>query len=450
MPVLKNLSVQIGSERLVLDPKLLACCPNLRRLDLKDSIDSYDVREIYTYQPCKLPELTKLFLSGTPGLAFHPDTLHSTKALKTLVLGSHSSFNQTFLPSVHRTLGNDHVDTLENGMPLEDLVHRPKWTWDWFLPQLVTLDLSLEFALPFQFRMLQATPSLQNLHLTLLSNMPALERVLTDADFIVPPSTHSAHFPPTQGYLSMIPPEDLDQIFLRISDLKRDMEHPPELSSSYELSSQPFIPELLSDNQQLQQRHSWLLWRHREYIGRHAIPQGDPEQGYARNSHELHAMVAAAPLLQRVLDTLLAARAKYCEKQATQAAIVAVLQAKQPERLMVLSLKTLELNSRWVILDEVLDIMLGQVFVHAEIVDLFGCEGFSTHTWVGATGTMPFLQRATVRVLETDTMAECGLQRRVSQVYQRPALFETETRKRLEYEFLDGTYTFAEGAAIAL
>ena len=49
MPVLKNLSVQMVSERLVLDPKLLACCPNLRSLDLRDSIDSYEsVRYIHT------------------------------------------------------------------------------------------------------------------------------------------------------------------------------------------------------------------------------------------------------------------------------------------------------------------------------------------------------------------------------------------------------------------
>lgn len=147
-------------------------------------------------------------------------------------------------------------------------------------------------------------------------------------------------------------------------------------------------------------------------------------------------MVADALLLQRVLDTLLAARARFCEKRATQAAIAAVLQAEMPERLAVPSLMSLELNGRWVILDDVLETLLGQVFVHAEAVDLFGCEGFSIHTWVGATGAMPFLQSAAVnRAVERDTAATWVLQRREPRVYRRPALFETETRKRWSMRF---------------
>lgn len=91
MPVLEFLSVQMVTESLEVNPELLAHCSKFKCLHLRDCLRSYDVHEISYYQPTELPEMTRLFLSGTSALAFHPDTLHSAKALKNLFLGSPNS-----------------------------------------------------------------------------------------------------------------------------------------------------------------------------------------------------------------------------------------------------------------------------------------------------------------------------------------------------------------------
>ncbi|KAG0096272.1 hypothetical protein BGZ93_004809 [Podila epicladia] len=407
------------SERLVRDPSLLSHCHELRRLDLGDNLRSYDVREIQSYKPCQLPGLSELFLAGTPGLAFHPDTLHSTKALKTLVLGSHDSFNQSFLPSVHRTLDTNHTDTVDGEPEVEWLaLVRPQWTWDWQLAHLETLDLSVEFALHFQFRMLQSTPSLQKLYLTIFSNIPALERVLTDADFTLPPgapqSAGSSEFLPPQE-LDKIPAEELGEILCHVQCLKHSIEYSQEAP------------------QEAPQRH-WM-YTHPQYMKQQQI--------HDRNISELNGLVAASPVLKCAYATLMAARARYYEKQATQDDITAVFQSEHPDRLVVPSLKTLELNGRWVVSDDVLETMLGQVFVKVESVDLFGCEGFRTRTWVRATAAMPFLRSAGVnRALEAEIASNFGLQSREPRGPM--SLFEIETHKRLDYTFLEGCYSFPE------
>ncbi|KAF9297117.1 hypothetical protein BGZ74_010014, partial [Mortierella antarctica] len=343
MQLLMVLSVRMVSERLVLDPSLLSHCRELRRLDLGDNLRSYDVREIQSYKPCQLPELSELFLLGTPSLAFHPDTLHSTKVLKTLVLGSHSSFNQSFLPSVHRTLDTNHMDTVDGEPQEEELaLVRPQWTWDWQLAHLETLDLSVEFALHFQFRMLQSTPSLKQLYLTILSNMPALERVLTDADFTLPPgapqSAGSSGFLPPQE-LDKIPIKELGEILFQIQCLKDSIERPQEAPQHGGIDRG--IP---SEAEQLLRRMDDLRMRQWDYTSPKFMQQ---QQILDKHSSELHGLVAASPVLKRVHDTLMAARVRYYEKQATQDAITAVFQSEHPDRLVVPSLKTLELSGRW-------------------------------------------------------------------------------------------------------
>ncbi|KAI9236931.1 MAG: hypothetical protein BYD32DRAFT_437034 [Podila humilis] len=119
-----------------------------------------------------MPRLSKLFLCGTAALSFHPDTLHSTKELQILVLGMPEGTPIPSVQSIH-----------SSGTPWPELVHsdyedtsgamfshpRPQWTWDWHLPNLDTLDLSVGFVLHFQFRMLQRCPNLCELFLSIFS-----------------------------------------------------------------------------------------------------------------------------------------------------------------------------------------------------------------------------------------------------------------------------------------
>ncbi|KAG0037105.1 hypothetical protein BGZ82_003174, partial [Podila clonocystis] len=66
-------------------------------------------------------------------------------------------------------------------------------TWDWDLPFLVCLHLTVEFSLGFQFRMLQGIPALRELCQSIISLMSRHERVLTEADFLVEPSLSRAN-----------------------------------------------------------------------------------------------------------------------------------------------------------------------------------------------------------------------------------------------------------------
>lgn len=148
------------SECLIVEPFLTNHCPSLKSLTLTDWLRDYDLREIQPVQPAFAPFLKQLHLAGTPALSFHPDTLHSTKELTTLVLGSPSAIDRVFAPSVHTYSQEDPFTTEEEEVTK---ISRPKWTWDWHLPNLVTLHLSIEFSLPFQFCMLQGTPHLQEM-----------------------------------------------------------------------------------------------------------------------------------------------------------------------------------------------------------------------------------------------------------------------------------------------
>ncbi|KFH71416.1 hypothetical protein MVEG_01715 [Podila verticillata NRRL 6337] len=154
----------------------------------------YILDEIDVCQPGILPQLTMLQLCGTAALSFHPDTLHSTKELQILVLGMPEGTPIPSVQSIH-----------SSGTPWPELVHsdyedtsgamfshpRPQWTWDWHLPNLDTLDLSVGFALHFQFRMLQRCPNLCELFLSIFSEEGRVKRVLTEQDFVIIPAAEA-------------------------------------------------------------------------------------------------------------------------------------------------------------------------------------------------------------------------------------------------------------------
>lgn len=185
MPVLSRFAVQLPSEELVLDPDFLSHCPSLRVLILDDNMETYDLNRIRVAQPAHLPELTKLVLVGTGALSFHPDTLHSTKELKMLHLGLRN-FRRTFLPSFEAMEQYDQsMEHASEDSNMAPVIHRPKWNWDWYLPNMTTLVLSVEFSLHFQFQMLRGTPKLEDLSLCLYSTAHQVERVLIEDDFIL-------------------------------------------------------------------------------------------------------------------------------------------------------------------------------------------------------------------------------------------------------------------------
>lgn len=461
MPVLTQLTLIMVSECLSINSGLLIHCPALQRLELRDSIGSYDVRGIQPYQPSSLPELTKLFLSGTPALSFHPDTLYSTAALKTLVLGSPGSIVQDFLPSVYDSLNVD-LNLGADEVPPRH-IPRPQWAWNWFLPQLETLDLSIEFAVHFQFCMLQGTPGLQELHLTILSTRAPVDRVLTESDFTVVPLLvdetgalledsskrleGGASSPlPVVPSLPMLPRKELHALYWHMSGLHLSIEssqqEPDQQQQDVDVSDP--APPILDDAHLLQQRQERLTHRQEYQTGTFSPHPYSPQQLYDMHLNIVQSIVQAKPVLQQELERLLAAREKYYLKKNKEALRAVERQTAQPNRLVVSSLRTLELNGAWNISEHVLDIMLGHVFANLESVDLFGCVGFSTETWIGATAGMPFLKTATLsRVLVVETAAAYGLTPGVASALRSEMLFETDTRRRLGYIFLDGDYVFA-------
>ncbi|KAF9211989.1 hypothetical protein BGZ59_007376 [Podila verticillata] len=65
-------------------------------------------------------------------------------------------------------------------------LQRPIWTWDWFLPRVISIELSATFAYTFQFKMLLGCPNIAMISLTISSNIPAHQRQLTTFNFEVP------------------------------------------------------------------------------------------------------------------------------------------------------------------------------------------------------------------------------------------------------------------------
>ncbi|KAF9081600.1 hypothetical protein BGX23_000701, partial [Mortierella sp. AD031] len=61
---------------------------------------------------------------------------------------------------------------------------RPRWTWDWELPWLEELKLSVEFAYRFEFRMLHGCPALKLLSLDMDTTNGQHSRILSADDLV--------------------------------------------------------------------------------------------------------------------------------------------------------------------------------------------------------------------------------------------------------------------------
>ncbi|KAF9136052.1 hypothetical protein BGW39_008015 [Mortierella sp. 14UC] len=179
--LLSTLDVQCRRRRLRFYPDLLFRCRQLNSIALHDDRRDYSLHEVIHYQPFDLPQVGHLDLQGTPAISLHPDSLKTTTQLTRLSLGKSCSPEQPFIPPVERFDELDQDGETNNGDVMDNNTtttspgpsspRRPIWTWDWDLPELVSLKFASKFAFQFQFRMLHRTPSLMFLSIILKSEL---------------------------------------------------------------------------------------------------------------------------------------------------------------------------------------------------------------------------------------------------------------------------------------
>ncbi|KAG0374502.1 hypothetical protein BGX24_010322 [Mortierella sp. AD032] len=180
--------------RIVLDRELLLHCPNITSIYINDGTREYDFSEIVPCLPAYLPRLLDLDLWGWSALTFDPETLSLTPGLSSLTCtigGTSLNQNSVFIPPVtelYRSFGLL-GETEEEVVEVEETggrIVRPRWTWDWYLPMLVGLCFSGEFAYLFRFRMLTGCPQLKHLTLDIRTNdYNGPPRFITEADLFI-------------------------------------------------------------------------------------------------------------------------------------------------------------------------------------------------------------------------------------------------------------------------
>ncbi|KAG0336336.1 hypothetical protein BG000_006693 [Podila horticola] len=398
MPVLSTLLVNFPSETLVLDPDFLRYCPMLEHLSLADSQETYDLNEIQVGHPTRFPKLAKLFLVGSGAISFHPDTLHSTKELQRLKLGSCASSRSTFFPSIQDidpdSHQQNHVNT-EDSSTTTPLIHRPKWTWDWYLPSLRILHLNVEFAFHFQFRMLQGTPNLHDLYLSIYSIVHPLERVLTKDDFTLPQGQQRTQEDDADNRNGDNPtsPDDLNdstdlhsQSFSVLDSIHRYLFSMSESRAAKFRTSRPRRRQFEAEEDQTEEhlrfnREGIMGMNARGWRPRHVCldhPDGNCPEKNTPERPELEAVLAALRV------------SKLRERQEEEA--LRRYRVGHLDHLVMPSVKRLEIFGRWIMSDEVLEVLLGRVFRNLKELSECLTEGYSLDTLVRVTQSMPWLE----------------------------------------------------------
>lgn len=123
---------------------LLACCPKLVTLLLKDTRSSnHWTHDISRWDHAVLRHLWHLTLQGTSALSFNPETLGTTDSLQHLELMMVQTYNVSS-PDVSEEIFDCHSRYPVTGAALgmtPNLIssERQIWTWGWDLPNLTTL-----------------------------------------------------------------------------------------------------------------------------------------------------------------------------------------------------------------------------------------------------------------------------------------------------------------------
>lgn len=184
LPWLRYFNCRSYQRPISLSPDIFSGCPFLERVETFDNLREYDPLTIEYGQPAALHRLRGLDLQGYSALQFHPDTLHTTGNLESLQLGMCPSNDVNhFIPEVGDTIfPQSYVPVIASTTTLQ----RRIWTWDWYLPRIMSIELSATFAYTFQFKMLIGCPNIAKVSLTISSDIPAHGRRLTTSNFEVP------------------------------------------------------------------------------------------------------------------------------------------------------------------------------------------------------------------------------------------------------------------------
>lgn len=411
--VLSRLVVDMPYQSLTIDPGLLCCCPKLELLSLVDSRRSYDPLENWTCRPAHLPELTKLRLYGSPGWSFNLGTFHSTKELKHLALGHPRNYHDR--PSI----------------PLEETTYvvRPEWMWDWRLPCLDTLDLSVDFAIHFQFRMLQGTPNLRELCLNSSGHTLNVVRVLTMSDFVVEALQEPGlgAVGDDEGSCS----EAASSLYSCLQEVGQ--EHGPlhlqDAGTLYYVftrlvAARNYLKERASQSRvqvadNWREEHHFIATRGFKTIERYSqhdawfglrksnMPGSGSKGNVDKMVHDIEKLVEGYPKLRPYLDFALTDLPAFKRKQVQEIEDQDRFRKAHPELLAVPSLKKLMIYGRWTISDQVLETMLRRVFPNLESLSEVGCEGYSLEALIRITQAMSWMHSfQALNVIDPSTLSD--------------------------------------------
>lgn len=422
-----------------MDPTFLSRCPTLRNIEVTAMQATYNVREIITGPPANLPVLYLLHLSGSPALSFHPDTLHSAKELRLLTLEQTYALRVDHIPSIAELEQAEQGEEMTE-RPSSDHVYdnasisslprlpRPKWSWDWYLPNIKCISLLGEFALRFKFRMLQGCPSIESLSLHIMSREEDnTTRELTEADFTIDPSSvhpssdqkhaiqggHPSHLHRHQSdtdwsmadiveALMSLPLEPLVRLKWHLAQMRRRGTGPPRIyRSKGGMIEQRTNTSELRQNLALYQHWSLSAAQHHSHSNRIELQGYSPrgvlrEEWLRRESFVTKIRSAIVDPVQREY-AISWIRVFLADKQDSGKN----KNASQPPSsstgtcwLRVPTLQELSLIGYWKISDSILEIMLGQVFGNVCQLTEAHCTGFSVLKWLNVTQRMPWLLKA--------------------------------------------------------
>ncbi|KAF9136051.1 hypothetical protein BGW39_008014 [Mortierella sp. 14UC] len=188
----KLVALIMESSLLHIHPSLLTGLPNLVCLSPKDKRADYATADIVPWEAADLQHLTHLTLRGTPALSFHPDTLYNTPNLGLLILETVKTRNDNILTTPlpldevveEGEEGEAGLSSTSSSAPGPSPRRPPIWTWNWKLPMLTILKLNTVFASRFQFRMLEGTPNLYYLTVTIRYSSPLYRRTVCVEEFL--------------------------------------------------------------------------------------------------------------------------------------------------------------------------------------------------------------------------------------------------------------------------
>jgi len=152
-----------------------------------DTTRTYNHRAIRWKPLINLPHLRLLKLAGSPVLTFNMDSLCHSPRLESLLLGMLTTTHGHYIPPPVdmenedlASQGQREDEALGSSQGCNSIGETPRFTWDWYLPNLRKLDLRAVFAFKFDFQWIQHLPNLQSISLNTTSTRRGLhERSIT-------------------------------------------------------------------------------------------------------------------------------------------------------------------------------------------------------------------------------------------------------------------------------